>query len=64
MGATQIKFTVRFDPIEAKRGPPWIIEVLAVNSASALEKAGREIRYIYAQNPARFREPTIEWVAP
>lgn len=64
MGATQIKFTVRFAPIEAKKGPPWVIEVLAANSATALEKAVREIRYIYAQDPARFNEPTIDWVAP
>lgn len=61
MGATQIKFTVRFAPIEAKKGPPWVIEVLAANSAAALEKAVREMRYIYAQDPARFNEPSIDW---
>lgn len=48
MGAPTSKFTVRF---EAKRGPPWVIEVLAANSAAALEKAVHELRYIYAQDP-------------
>lgn len=60
---SQLKFTVRFMP-KAKKGPPWIIEVLAVNSAAALEKALREMRYIYAQDPVRFSAPTIDWVAP
>ena len=58
MGAPPSKFTVRF---EAKRGPPWVIEVLAANSATALEKAVREMRYIYAQDPARFNEPNLDW---
>ena len=63
MGVPQIKFTIRFDPIEANRGPPWVIKVVAANSATALEKAVHEMRYIYAQDPARFKKPSIDWAA-